>query len=428
MKKAFKLLAICLLSLFNSCNSVEPPSGQTIDLKLEDVSCTEAWIKLTTTNFQLPTTVTLKQNSQVIKTINLDKADSLIYVDSLLPNSSYSFLATNSANRVTSNQLQVATLDTTSQNFTFETFEFGDEYSSSYFNDVWVFDENNIWAVGYISPEDTTINGTHISNPNIIKWDGMGWKLQPYSGTSSGIYGIWAVDTALIYFASGNVIKYQNGNYTNIVVSGNWTQGQSIEKLWGSSKNNIWGIGPWGTIVHFDGQSWTKIDFDTQWLLYDLTGNPKTGRAYAVARNINFTTIVIELKNSSETEIIYNSDNSPVSIQAFSLSMVNDNQLYIASNKIASLDVNTKEVKLLYQLPTGLGIETMTSYRSNDIYLFGTRYAEGQKMVHFNGIRFQTFDLSNFTGIIYGGTKAINNLAVMGEYLNNKATLIKVTR
>ncbi len=34
--------------------------------------------------------------------------------------------------------------DTTSQNFTFETYEFGDGFSSSYFNDVWIFDENNI--------------------------------------------------------------------------------------------------------------------------------------------------------------------------------------------------------------------------------------------------------------------------------------------
>jgi len=206
------------------------------------------------------------------------------------------------------------------------------------------------------------------------------------------------------------------------------TNGQRIEKLWGSSLDNIWGIGPWGTIVHFNGQSWSKIDFDTQWLFYQLTGNSKTGKAYAVARNINFTTIVVELKNSSETEIIYNSDNSQVSIQAFSLTMVNDRQLYIAARKIASIDVNTREVKLLHQLPVGLGIETMTSYKPNEIYFFGTRVGEGQKMVHFNGIRFKVIDLSNHTGIIYGGTDAINNLAVMGEFLNNKAALVKVRR
>ncbi len=53
----------------------------------------------------------------------------------------------------------------------------------------------------------------------------------------------------------------------------------------GLLENNIWGIGPWGTIVHFDGQSWTKIDFDTQWYFYEITGNKETGTAYAIAIN-----------------------------------------------------------------------------------------------------------------------------------------------
>ncbi len=53
--------------------------------------------------------------------------------------------------RVTSDSpANAVTMDTTTQNFTFETVEFGDGFSSSYFNDVWIFDENNIWAVGYI--------------------------------------------------------------------------------------------------------------------------------------------------------------------------------------------------------------------------------------------------------------------------------------
>ncbi len=199
IKFLFLPLNLLFYLIFISCNSVEPPSGLEITLKLEDASCTEAWITLSS-NIKLPATIELKQNSQIVKTIDLSESDSLLYIDLLQPNSSYAFLATNSANRVTSNQLQVATLDTTSQNFTFETFEFGDGYSSSYFNDVWVFDENNIWAVGYISPEDTTINGTHISNPNIIKWDGTGWELQLFSGTSSGIDGTFGHMVLAIYF------------------------------------------------------------------------------------------------------------------------------------------------------------------------------------------------------------------------------------
>jgi hypothetical protein len=54
---------------------------------------------------------------------------------------------------VKSDPVIAVTMDTTTQNFTFETVEFGDGFSSSYFNDVWIFDENNIWAVGYVYPE-----------------------------------------------------------------------------------------------------------------------------------------------------------------------------------------------------------------------------------------------------------------------------------
>ncbi len=214
MKRAIiGVLAISFGLLLKSCNSVEPPTGLTINLKLEDISCTEAWIELTTTNLQLPAEIGLKQNNNVVKTINLIKFDTLLYINSLLPNTPYTFQAVNYGYRVASNTINVTTLDTTSQNFSFEILEFGDGFESSYFNDVWVFDENNIWAVGYISPSDTVVNGTPIINPNIIRWSGVKWELELFDGTSSGIDGIWAVNASKIYFANGIVLKYENGSY-----------------------------------------------------------------------------------------------------------------------------------------------------------------------------------------------------------------------
>ena len=44
--------------------------------------------------------------------------------------------------------------DTTSHNFTWETWTFG-EHSSSVLNDVAIIDENNIWAVGEIYMNDS---------------------------------------------------------------------------------------------------------------------------------------------------------------------------------------------------------------------------------------------------------------------------------
>ena len=143
---SFLILSLLLL---NNCNSVEPPSGLEINLKLEDVSCTEAWITLSS-NIKLPATIELKQNTQVIKTINLNSPDSLLYINSLQANTAYTFEASNSGNNVSSNNLQVTTIAATSHDFTFETFTFGGDAGSCALYDVAIINENNIIAVGEI--------------------------------------------------------------------------------------------------------------------------------------------------------------------------------------------------------------------------------------------------------------------------------------
>ncbi|MBE0570736.1 MAG: hypothetical protein IH618_04255 [Ignavibacteriaceae bacterium] len=66
MKTIIIFHSFVILLCFVSCDTNEPPpppNGEepTLGLKLDDVSCTEAWIKLTTTNLQLPASIELKQ-------------------------------------------------------------------------------------------------------------------------------------------------------------------------------------------------------------------------------------------------------------------------------------------------------------------------------------------------------------------------------
>lgn len=82
---------VLILQFTTSCNTTEPPSNQTLTLKLEDVSCTEAWIQLTTSNLQLPATINLLKNNSLAHSFVLNTQDSLLYIDSLLPNQSYKF-------------------------------------------------------------------------------------------------------------------------------------------------------------------------------------------------------------------------------------------------------------------------------------------------------------------------------------------------
>jgi hypothetical protein len=83
------LLTLVVLFAGAGCDTTDPPDNKSLTLKLEDVSCTEAWIELTTTNLQLPATITLKQTNPTGDTkshiLNLNTKDSLLYIDSLLP-------------------------------------------------------------------------------------------------------------------------------------------------------------------------------------------------------------------------------------------------------------------------------------------------------------------------------------------------------
>ena len=201
--------------------------------------------------------------------------------------------------------------DSTTQNFTFQTYEFGDGGSSSYLNDVWIFNENNIWAVGDISPE----NGEDFTN--ILRWNGTKWYHFLREFVSTGFTGMWAADSNNIYLASGALRKYENGAVKTIDLTNfSFSQGQAITKLWGSSTNNIWGVGPWGTIVHYDGSKWAKIDFDQNWRFDAITGSEKTGIAYASATDQSFNTAIVELKDNS-ANIIYNSANTTEHLTSF---------------------------------------------------------------------------------------------------------------
>ena len=97
--KIIGFMLLFVLLLLTSCNTTGPGGEKSnAVLSIADVSCTEAWLQLTTTNIQLPTTVTLTQDGKTRETVNLTTADTILYVDSLLPNQTYSFHSVIQAN------------------------------------------------------------------------------------------------------------------------------------------------------------------------------------------------------------------------------------------------------------------------------------------------------------------------------------------
>lgn len=229
LKQTMLLIFVFIIILISMrCDTTEPPSKASLTLTLEDVSCTEAWLTLKSTDLPLPTSVVLKQNDITRATINLTTNDTIIYVDSLLPKQTYTFQIASIKYPVSSNQANATTLDTTSHNFTWQTWTFG-EHSSSSLYDVAIIDENNIWAVGEIYMKDS------LGNPdphayNAVHWDGSKWELKKI-----GNQGGWACHTVFAFSANDiwfeGTIHWDGSKYTVKKMAGHYCQMEMVGKL-----------------------------------------------------------------------------------------------------------------------------------------------------------------------------------------------------
>lgn len=279
------VLVITLGLMLRACNTTEPPNdNQSVNLILEDVSCIEAWITLTTTNLQLPTTATLKQTNQTGETIsqilNLNTKDSLLYIDSLLPNQIYKFQSVIQSINQSSNELSVTTMDTTSHNFTWQTWTFG-EHSSSVLRDVAIINENNIIAVGEIYMNDSL--GQHDPHAyNAVHWDGNEWKLfrvMFYAGCSNPTIMVPYPASSIIVFNENDIWISMYGD--QVARLDGMTQVEthcmpvsfSINKIWGTSSNDLYAVGSNGTIVRFNGTLWWRMGTITDLTIYDIWGD-----------------------------------------------------------------------------------------------------------------------------------------------------------
>lgn len=271
-----------LLLLFVQCDTNEPPTNSAITLKLEDVSCTEVWIELTTTNLSLPATITLKQTNPTGDTksqiLNLNTKDSLLYIDSLIPNKSYSFIASHSGSSgISSNELSVTTMDITSHDFTFETFTIGGNAGSCILYDVAIINENDIWAVGEINIADTSING--YTTYNAVHWDGTEWELKRIKTNSCGgveyppIKAISAFSSDDILFAhiDGSITHYNGIEFINDCSLITQLNG-SANKIWGRASNDFYVVSGNGFIAHYNGTIWQRIESGTNTDINDVWG------------------------------------------------------------------------------------------------------------------------------------------------------------
>ncbi len=268
---SFVLILLSFVLFLSSCQRSTSPVYNTkvLELSVADVSCTEAWLQLKTERTEKAENDLMLQvfrDDSLVVNKNWGAGDSLIYIDGLQPNTSYAF----SAKLLQDNKLLAAspkvtatTMDTTSHDFTWQTYEFGGQGGSSSFYDVAIIDENDIWAVGEIYTADDKYNAVH--------WDGEKWELKKIT------YGGWFWTIPIVFALSHNdvwfsaFVKWNGSRFIEYPVPKVLT-GYNLNKIWGTSDNDLYIVGNDGLIAHYDGRQWQRIESGMTTPVNDIWG------------------------------------------------------------------------------------------------------------------------------------------------------------
>jgi len=426
----FLLLFLLLLGCKQPTQPKLEPKAE-LKLTLEDVSCTEAWIQLKTTNLQLPATLTVYKNNVAQNNI-LCYGDTLLYIDSLLPNQTYKFkvVLTNNPQPTTypqpptSNELTVTTMDTTSHNFTWQSWEFG-ECSNSVLYDVAIIDENNIWAVGEIYLRDS-LGNCDPKAYNAVHWDGTKWELKRipiYLGSGFPFYpvikSIFAFSENNIWFEAG--IHWDGISFKQVPFNIQWNG--NVNKLWGSSSSDLYAVGNNGNIAHWDGVRWRKIESGTTVDLLDVWGSPDGSIVWACGENSK--TVLIKIQNKLAQVVFEAAFPMPRVKNRFydgllSLWTNNTNFIYVLTpfNLYRCSNDTRGEGKELYPREDYFrgGYLRVRGTNTNDIFTCGNKTA----VWHYNGFSWNEYaELRNDNQFLSGLDYKQNIVTAVGEkYLN----------
>lgn len=425
------LLSTMLFFTF-ACNTTEPPIPPdeikpTLTLTIDDASCTEAWLQLTTKDLTLPAELTLKQynptGDSVTQTFSLSTKDSLLYIDSLLPNQNYSFQVSSIQHQVSSIKQQITTMDTTSHNFTFQSWTFG-TIGSSVLYDVAIINENNIWAVGEIMIADTSINGHTVYNA--AHWDGSKWELKQipfnYNGQTfySAIKAILAFNESDIWFGIASLIHWDGHTYQSISTQGIFPA--LINKMWGTSSDNFYIVGTNGQIARYNGTNWQRIESGTTLEFMDIYGvnNSKTGKQEILAvstQNLPLDKAIFKIDENTATQI----SSIPIQWELFSCWFVPNRHYYVVGSGIyekINLDGGIWKNEPLDI--THYGTSRIKGSALNDVFVVG---AFGE-ILHYNGFLWKSFlpELGTFNGS-YGSLDIKGNLLAITGFESAQAKI-----
>lgn len=415
MKRWLLPAIISLMTLIaQGCKSPNEPGGGN-RMGVDGVSCTEAWLRINAGENPLPSKVTIKRDGTALFSFTLGTKDTVVYDNSLTANHSYTYQIY--FNQRQDKSVTLSTLDTTSNSISWQRFYFGDRVVSSRISDIAIIDENNIWAVGQINLNDS-LGRIDYQPYAVAHWDGKKWTFKKIFYTDGQIMpelrGILVLGPNDIWLTDGAVHHWDGlsrnmlATYKRIDLIGGEENGQSVNRLWGESSNDLYGIGWRGMITHFDGRSWKKLETGTNLHITDIHGamDERTGEMQILATattNYPSGRAILSIKGNTVTPISY----EPIIWDLDAIWFVPNRHYYVTGGgwyeKVNLNDSSWKDYVLKY---THHSIERIKGNGINDVFMVGS-YGE---VLHFNGVSWKSYISETYIDGGYGGLDVKGNI------------------
>ena len=258
---------------------VSPPHQVSIQLSVEDASCTDLSLKVSLADAGEPRRVVLRQDGQQVLTAQMTTNDSVFVVEGLLPHHTYTFRGERLCDTTvvdSTSPVQATTMDTTTHDFVFQQDTLG--IADSRLDDVAIVNGTLAYAVGEMYLRDSS--GQFDQTPyNLAKWDGQGWSVHrvpvPLCPNGSGFFPLRTImgfGPNDIWMSGGGDMIHWDGRTFHGDCSVNPLLRGSINKIWGANASDLFVAGNSGTIVRRRNGIWQLIESGTTVSLNDIWG------------------------------------------------------------------------------------------------------------------------------------------------------------
>jgi hypothetical protein len=283
--------------------------------------------------------------------------------------------------------------DTTSHNFTFTIHKIGP--SGSFLNDIFVVNENDIWAVGIVY--DTLPNGLADTQKfyNVVHWNGTIWekiKLKQrfvgetglsYHLDGAEIESVWVTPEGTVWVAVGAISYLKSGVWHEVELT--YEQQIGTRKIWGSSDRNLYFVGLNGGILYYNGSSYTRLPKLTDQHFTDIWGDGNEVLVMAQKYAQNYYAPIYSLKSNQLIEFPNQKEfesNSQTGIWFVG------NDKFLAGSGLFTFDYKLTKWKTKFGLPSGFYPYKVAGNALNDYWVcddFGN-------IGHFNGSNWREYN------------------------------------